>query len=186
MIYLLPVKHDMQFGQNSRAAFLQEFIETIIREKRISLVCEEASQQDLDSPNNKAYVKTVADHYKISHLLCDLTDNERTDAGIFTTQELYDFIQDHKATMQELRLQEKGHAMKQKQDAFEAEEQSYQRKREQAWFDRISDKESETILLVLGAGHISSHPSSGGDGFDKLLEKERWEYEILDNKDLYL
>jgi predicted mannosyl-3-phosphoglycerate phosphatase (HAD superfamily) len=185
MIYLLPVQHDLQFGSNSRYTLLQEFIELIINEKGITLACEEASQQDLDHPNNRACVKEVADHHKITHKLCDLTDEERSRAGIFTAQEFFDWKQEHIKEMSKLALQQQDLQMKEKQDKFEADEQSYQRKRERAWFERIKDKKLETILFILGAGHISSHSSSGGGGFDKLLEQEGWSYEILKNEELF-
>lgn len=186
MIYLLPVKHSIQFGRDSRSPLLQEFIEEKIKELGITLICEEASQEDLDHPSNQACVKIVAEHYKVPHLLCDLTDKERSKVGLFTAQEFYDWKQKHLELMRQYTLRGQAKQMKEKQDEFELEEQSYQRKREKAWFDKISNKKSEITLFILGVGHTSSYFSSGGDGFDKLLGREGWDYKILDNKGLYL
>jgi len=179
MLYILPISHDVQFGKHPvLSTSFPNFLEEKITELGINLICEEASEDDLSSPVNTPLVKNISIKKSVSYIPIDFGDEERLLLGIPPAEELADKMLLTNANIT-LITQRTGIFPQEKFDEFRKEMATYEEIRELLWFEQIKDQKDKNILLIIGAGHLSTHRSSRGEGIDTLLKENGWRFNVL-------
>lgn len=174
MIYLLIVDHYVQFGKDTELSpiFVDYLVEKI-SDLHITLIGEEASTEDLVSAAIDPLVKKAAQRTNVDYVPCDPSDAERSQKNILTSHQ----ISQRMELLKEAGA--KGIFPKEEFKHFKKEMKENEEKREAFWFKKVEGRITENIIFVLAAGHISSHVSSRGEGFDTLLKKKGVKFEIL-------
>ncbi len=180
MIYLIVVDHATQFGQNKKlSSKLRSYLTEKIGELEISFIGEEASSDDLTSIHiTSSIVRYVAGEIGIEYRPCDPTDSERKANGILTGWEIKEKMENLKKVVKE-EVSSTGKFPKEKEDEFRQEMSQNEKLREEFWYKKIEDRIKHNMIFVCAAGHISTYPSSRGEGFDTLLTKKGVSFQIL-------
>ena len=179
MLYIFPVSHDVQFGNHpTLSASFPSFLEEKITDLGINLVCEEGSEDDLSSLANTPLVKNVSLKKNVSYIPIDFGDKERVLLGIPPAEELAEKVLLTEANLT-LIAQRVGTFPQEKLDEFRKEMATYEEIRELLWFEQIKDQKDKNILFIIGAGHLSTHPSSRGEGIDTLLKENGWRFKVF-------
>lgn len=174
MVYLLPVSHDVQLGSHDLSDIYRKFLTYAISRLKISLICEELSEDDIKAGVHSYIAKNVAERLGIPYLLCEPSDEERKRLGIPLNEEINEKLQN---LIQEAKLT--GSYPAESFEKFRQEMTIANQKREKYWLDKIKDKKDETILFVVGIGHFSFYRDVHGEGFDKLLVGNGFKIDIL-------
>lgn len=180
MIYLLPVKHDIQLGRNQSdfSKFIRYARQQII-DKNIALIGEEASEDDIKALSlNKSPLGSLAEEMEVEYLSCDPTDKQRINAGILTGEQVALEMARIRQIMSTVRDISK---LKEEDKKFRSLMAKNEKRREEFWLNLIKGKKDLTTLFVCGAGHISTYKNSRGEGFDTVLNNNGWNVEILSN-----
>lgn len=179
MIYLLPITHDVQFGKHPvLSEKFYDYLLVKIKELKTDVVCEEASDDDLSSEMNDALCKEAALECDVQYVPCDFGDDEREKNGIPTAEILANKIEAIKKSYI-LKTMNTGKFPQEEFDNFRKEMSSYEEIRENHWLEIIKNYNDKHVLFVVGAGHLTIHPSSRGEGFDTLLKNMNLPFTIL-------
>lgn len=166
MICIIGVNHKIQhdgFGSanKSQRLLFSSYLEKIINTLNIEIVVEEFNKDSINKSGAKnCVVRNVAYKFKLKHIFCEPSIQERCKLGILSSREMCDELGIKSVGLNQgdvARLDEK---MKE-----------YFFIREKYWFEKIVDFKDQKILMVIGATHITS--------FIQLLETNHCDYKIL-------
>lgn len=174
MIYLLPVSHDVQLGKHNLSNNYKEFLVSVIPKLKISLVCEELSEDDVKADIHECIAKDVASKLGISYIHAEPTDKEREKLDIPLNEEI---IKNMQNLILEIKLT--GAYPSKLFEKFRQKMTIAHQKRELYWLNKIIDKKQKNVLFVVGIGHLNLYKEVHGEGFDKLLEKNNFDIKIL-------
>lgn len=174
MVYLLPVSHDVQLGKHDLSDNYRRFLTYAIPHLKISLICEELSEDDLEARVHWYIAKSVAEKLEVPYMLCEPSDKERKKLGIPLNEEINEKTQ---SLIKEAELT--GAYPTKSFEKFRHEMTIAHQRRENYWLDKIIDKKEEIILFIVGVGHFSFHRDVHGEGFDKLLVSHGFKIDTL-------
>lgn len=161
MIYVLGVDHFIvqsphRNNDNKKVAQFIEQVKNICKEKRISLIAEESSEDILSYQNiTSTHVGEIVSELGIEYLLCDPGTNERNRIG----------VKQRDIIASELSIPFPPITQKQENKINELAKDS-DHKREIYWLDQIKlrNTANKEILLICGFEHV--------DSFIELAKKE--------------
>lgn len=174
MVYLLPISHDVQLGWHPLSNNYREFLYQTIPNLKISLVCEELSEDDVKTATHECIAKIVAGKLDVPYLHCEPSDKERKELGIPLAEEINNRMQD---LITEAKLT--GVYPEDSFKKFRKEMTIAHKKREQYWLGKIQDKKDEVILFIVGIGHFSFFSDVHGEGFDKFLINNGFKVDVM-------
>jgi len=160
MIYILPIKHDIQLGYGNTSKRLLEHITKLTKELKICFIAEEIP---LDLPGiSISEIGRFACNNNYSYKEIDPSAQEAEKLNLPTPEEIYSESNETRRS-----------------DLLS----KHAKKKEDYWLHQLIliSKYCNKILLVCGIAHVSSNPESKGNGIDLLLEKSNLEVTVLDN-----
>jgi len=179
MLYLIGVNHKAQYGTDAvLSARLIKHVRKVVADIKVECLCEELSEDDIEALGfSSSIIERLAEELGLEYIACDPTDAERSRLGIKTGQEIALKMAELQAKALDS-LRGIGAFPQKEFDKFQADIQKNERQRERYWLNKIKNKKDTVLVFICGAGHISMHPKSTGDGFELLLQKNGWEVNI--------
>jgi hypothetical protein len=175
VIYLLPISHDVQLGHDVSSGQYEIYLKESIKSLKINLICEELSEDDVKASVHTCIALNLSKELGVDYEFCNPRDKERKKIGMLSPEEIME-------KMDKLHGKAKTKNTKSNKTSllkFKKEMTADHNKREAYWLKKININKEKKIIFIFGVGHLSSHRSVLGDGFDKLLESEGHKIYIL-------
>lgn len=168
MIFIIGVKHEIQFLSDCNSTSIEEFQEYLKTEainRRVILIAEELSNEVICNQAKfvrkevSSVAKAVALSIGINHKFCDPDSKKREELGIPSETQI----------RKELGL---GVALSHSGvKKLDREKAKYYHVREEYWFSLIEDHASLNLIFICGDDHV--------DGFEKLVANYGYPTKVL-------